>query len=114
MVVCLASSLGLHWLCLQSVAWTSMVVKNLGRAPLATVLEQTFDGRHPCPLCLAVAAGRQAEKKSEPWPSVKKIDGVASRAVVVPLPDTVYPRALAGYSVRDRLRESPPLPPPRA
>ena len=72
MAVALACSVGLHWSFLQSFAWTTMLVDNLAIAPLSTAIQRTFDGKHPCALCKAVAEGRQSEKKSDSAFSLKK------------------------------------------
>ena len=61
----LAVVLGAHWLLLQSVAWVGMVVSYSQSAPLTEAISMTFDGEHPCKLCIAVKEGKKAEKKSE-------------------------------------------------
>ena len=50
-IVALVSSIGLHWVLLQSVAWTSMVVSYAQTGTFREALAKTFDGKHPCPLC---------------------------------------------------------------
>lgn len=57
---------GLHWALLQTAAWTRMVIEYSRTAPLSRAISMTFDGRHPCPLCLAVQRGRQAEESPLP------------------------------------------------
>ena len=64
-VVALIASTGAHWAALQSVAWTTMLADNLRTHSLAEAVTQTFDGRHPCCLCKAIAAAKKSEKKSE-------------------------------------------------
>lgn len=61
----LAFSLGLHWAALQLVAWTGMIVTYARDASVAEALSKTFDGEHPCKLCLAIKEGRAQEKKQE-------------------------------------------------
>ena len=59
----LAAALGLsggHWMLLQSVAWAGMIVEYSRHAPLQTALEETFDGKHPCPMCRMIESGRLA------------------------------------------------------
>lgn len=53
---------GGHWVVLQSVAWSRMLVAYAQTAPLPRALEKTFDGQHPCALCQKIATA----KKSEP------------------------------------------------
>ncbi len=63
--------LGLHWAVLQTVAWTRMVIEFSQSMPLARAISWTFDGRHPCSLCLAIKGGRQSEQRESP--SVSKL-----------------------------------------
>ena len=57
--------LGAHWSLLQTVAWTTMLADNLCTHSVKEAMTETFDGNHPCPLCKAIAAGKQSEKKTE-------------------------------------------------
>jgi len=73
-ILALCCAIGLHWIALQSVAWTTMIIDYSKHAPLRQAITQTFDGTHPCSLCHAVNAGKNSEKKSD-LPSVTpKID----------------------------------------
>ena len=65
LVLALVAMLGAHWAALQTVAWTTMLADNLHSGSFCSAVTKTFDGRHPCPLCKAIAAGKQSEKKSE-------------------------------------------------
>jgi hypothetical protein len=65
LVVALAAMLGAHWALLQTVAWTTMLADNLHSGSFHEAVAKTFDGRHPCCLCKAIAAGKQSEKKTE-------------------------------------------------
>ncbi len=57
---------GAHWAALQTVAWTTMLAANLSsQQSVAEAVSETFDGRHLCPLCRAIAAAKKSEKKSE-------------------------------------------------
>jgi hypothetical protein len=81
-ILALCLSVGFHWLALQSVAWTTMLVANARHAPLSEALVKTFDGKHPCSLCHAVSAGKNSEKKSDLQSSTPKIDMIcAARAI---------------------------------
>ena len=72
-VLALASSIGLHWALLQSVAWVTMVVTYSQTTTLKEALARTFDGEHPCALCKQVAAGKKSEKKSDLQLEAKKL-----------------------------------------
>lgn len=65
LVLALAASIGLHWMLLQSVAWVGMFADFSQKNSLQTAVTMTFDGNHPCPLCLAVKAGENSEKQSD-------------------------------------------------
>jgi hypothetical protein len=60
--VLLSCTLGLHWVVLQSVAWTAMLIERTRDASFAVAVQTTFDGQHPCKLCKVVEAGKSAEK----------------------------------------------------
>ena len=65
MVVSLVATLGAHWALLQTVAWTTMLADNLRTHSLSESVARTFDGKYPCPICKAIAAGKKSEKKNE-------------------------------------------------
>ena len=56
-------AVGGHWAVLQSIAWVGMVVSYSQTDSLNVALKKTFDGAHPCKLCIAVKAGKRAEQK---------------------------------------------------
>jgi hypothetical protein len=64
-VSALVAMLGAHWALLQTVAWTTMLADNLCAHSVKEAMTETFDGNHPCPLCKAIAAGKQSETKTE-------------------------------------------------
>lgn len=52
--VVMAFNLHLHLPALQVVAWGGMLVRYSREAPLREAVTKTFDGEHPCHLCLAI------------------------------------------------------------
>ncbi len=81
---------------------------------LTVGLSKTFDGKHPCKLCKAVAEGRQSEKKQESKLELKKLDLLSvmtSRPVFAPAPCNEF--APMDALVIHRL-EPPLTPPPRS
>jgi len=112
-ILALCLSLGFHWLALQSVAWTTMLVSNARRVPLSEAVAKTFDGAHPCDLCHAVAEGKTSEKKSQVIPTAAKIDLICVTRIFTWLPPWVgyeyerEPFFLSEFSL------APPSPPPR-
>jgi hypothetical protein len=114
LVAALACSIGLHWGLLQSVAWLGMVVSYSQEGSVGEALAKTFDGKHPCPLCKAIAAGKKAEKKSEIPAAGKKFEFSYSRAVFVFSAPTHFWTASGLEERADSLNLAPPTPPPKA
>jgi hypothetical protein len=113
-IAALCCAIGLHWVVLQSLAWTTMLVDYSKRAPLCQAIAQTFDGAHPCSLCHVVNRGKNSEKKSDLQSSTPKIDMICvSRAGHLTPPFVLFV-----YVVRDfcssQIGRSPPVPPPRS
>jgi hypothetical protein len=112
-IFALCCAIGLHWIALQSLAWTTMLIDYSKRAPLCQAITQTFDGAHPCSLCHAVDAGKTSEKKSDLQSPTPKID-----MICVPRTDffvhsfVPFEYAARNFSFHDAGR-SPPAPPPR-
>lgn len=118
LIVCCALYLsGAHWMVLQVTAWTGMLVERSQRASVAEAVETTFDGLHPCSLCMAVREGQKQEEQQNPVaPSLKQlleIKLIAMESVELPLqrvdgmaqwPDFV--RSFQGRA------DAPPTPPP--
>jgi hypothetical protein len=114
MTLALLGALGGHWAALQGFAWTTMMADQLRTRSFGEAFTKTLDGRHPCPLCKQIAAGKQAEKKAEFPAAAKKLDFIGSDAVVVlcaPRPCRFAPESQ--FRPRD-LARTPPTPPPRA
>jgi len=113
-VSALCFSLGLHWLALQSVAWTTMLVANARHAPLSEAVAKTFDGEHLCSLCHAVAAGKKSGKKSELPPTIVKLDLICTTRTLTWLPPYVrHHYAPTRFALLERFL-APPAPPPRS
>lgn len=115
LLVCL--SLGMHWSVLQGIAWTGMLISNLAENSVVEAVEKTFDGEHPCPLCLAVKEGQQKEKddsKPAAAKSVKKFEAVLSSENRL-VPPSGLEMSFAVYSAKNALHvEETAKPPPRA
>jgi len=112
-IFALCLSLGFHWLALQSVGWTGMLVANARHAPLSEAVARTFDGAHPCDLCHAVADGKKSEKKSEVMPTIVKMDLICALRTLAWLPPwTSYEYRGINFAISERF-QSPPVPPPR-
>jgi hypothetical protein len=113
-IIALCCAIGLHWIALQSVAWTTMIIDYSKRAPLREAVTQTFDGAHPCSLCHAVSTGKNSEKKSDLQSSTPKIDMIcAPRAIRLLPPFRRFEYVSTDFSL-SRIGQPPLIPPPRS
>lgn len=60
LIASLLFSMGAHLAIIQTVAWARMAVDYSRNSNLGTSLQKTFDGRHPCPLCLKLRKASSA------------------------------------------------------
>ncbi len=108
-------SLGLHWGVLQSVAWATMLARQLQTQPVRVALQVTFDGRHPCGLCCFVRQARAAQKHA---PNVQtqapRLELVlpSETRTVVRTADAIPVKFAAVHPLFARF-DRPALPPPR-
>lgn len=112
LLLCL--TLGLHWVALQSVAWTTMVIERSCESSFRIALATTFDGQHPCKLCQVVRAGKSAGETAKLPLKQSKLEIIRTGLSVwtpVPAAAPVF-LALADDAPESR-SEIPPLPPPR-
>ena len=113
-VFALVLTTGLHWTALQTVAWATMLASNLRTHSMSEAMSDTFDGRHPCCMCKAIAAAKKSEKKSEAVSSSLKMEfpPVADKFILIsPKPDSAF--SLADLSAAASFPK-PPVPPPRS
>jgi hypothetical protein len=113
LVLALVAMLGAHWTLLQTVAWTTMLADNLQSNSFQVAAEKTFDGKHPCCLCKAIAAGKQSEKKTEfSFPSQKLEFPPLKENFVLIAPSQFQLLPLANFSAQS-FAQKPLLQPPR-
>jgi hypothetical protein len=113
LIVALLGATGGHWALLQSVAWATMLANNARTECLADAVSNTFDGRHPCPLCRQIAQERQSEKKSDLQLESRKLEYPSeSVAFIFSPPNHFFLLGERGSSAL-LLTEAPPTPPPR-
>ncbi|MBS0659076.1 MAG: hypothetical protein JSR82_12615 [Verrucomicrobia bacterium] len=92
-VVAICSATGAHWALLQSMAWLRMLAVYAQDRPIAQAVAETFDGEHPCELCVAI---KEAKKQEE-----------QQRGAPVELPITLGCKLLLALVAKDSL----PVPP---
>ena len=113
-VATLVVSTGSHWIALQTVAWAGMIVGYSEKVPLKTALAETFDGKHPCPLCRAIAAAKKSEKKNEFTLQTQKLEfPPAKENLVLIAPSRFQLLPAANNAPAESLGQKPPTPPPR-
>lgn len=113
-VMVLTFSLGMHWVLLQTVAWSGMVVTYAQEDCLRTALVKTFDGQHPCTLCRVVEDGRSAEKKPSTTLKLAKLEVCFLPTIVIQVPEVSSARSIPMDRPEMSARsEAPFLRPPR-
>ncbi len=113
-ILAVALSVGLHWVLLQSVAWTGMFVSFAQQTTVREAFTKTFDGKNPCRICKLVREGQQSEKARESVLPLVKIESLPCAAgFVLTPPAPLSPPPALDLAALPRA-ESPPLPPPRA
>lgn len=112
-IVALIATTGAHWAALQTVAWTTMLASSLRTQSISEAVSDTFDGKHLCPICKAIAAAKKSEKKSEAVSPTLKMEfpPVAEKFVLIS-PKPFSASTLAKFSA-DSAFPKPPVPPPR-
>jgi hypothetical protein len=112
-IVALIATTGLHWVALQSVAWTTMLANNLCTHSLSESMARTFDGQYPCPICRAIAAARQSEKKSEFTAQVQKLEFPPVRENFVLIAPSQFQLLPVANAFAESFNRQPLTPPPR-
>jgi hypothetical protein len=112
-VLSLVLTTGLHWAALQTVAWTAMFASHLRSGSLSQAVDNTFDGRHPCCLCKAIAAAKKSQKNSEAVSLLLKMEfpPVAQAVTLIPPAEFELIRPQNFFARSISLR--PPIPPPK-
>jgi hypothetical protein len=112
-VVALMAMLGAHWALLQTVAWTRMLADNLHSSSFCDAVTKTFDGQHPCPLCKAIAAGKQSEKKTEFSFKSQKLEFPPVKESFVLFAPPQFQLVPPANTSAESIAQKPPTPPPR-
>jgi hypothetical protein len=112
-VVSLVATLGAHWALLQTVAWTAMLADNLRAHSLSESVTRTFDGKYPCPICKAIAAGKKSQKKSETTLQTQKLEFPPAKENPVFIPPSNIQLLPQAVFFAGTLTQKPLLPPPR-
>ena len=105
---------GGHWAALQVTAWVGMLVKYSQAEGVQVGISKTFDGKHPCDLCVSIAKNTQTEKKQGSQLDAAKIYLVAhAQGWTLQPPRSSWRLRTTIVSLLGH-DSSPPVPPPRA
>jgi hypothetical protein len=91
-----------------------MLVNNLATTSFPGAVQRTFDGKHPCALCKAIAKGKKSEKKPDTLLSLKKFEALNQAVTMRVSPLASFPLIEAQRTYFAALAHAPPTPPPRA
>ena len=91
-----------------------MVVTYSENAPLKEALVKTFDGKHPCCLCKAIAAAKKSEKKIEFALQMQKLEFPPSPEHFILVAPARFQLLPLANSSAESLTQEPPTPPPRS
>ncbi len=90
-----------------------MMADNLCKQSVEEAVTETFDGNHPCPICKAIAAAKQSEKKTEfSFQSQKLEYPPLKENFVLIAPSQFQLLPLENFSAKT-FAQKPPLQPPR-
>ncbi|RYD28206.1 MAG: hypothetical protein EOP86_23420 [Verrucomicrobiaceae bacterium] len=109
---------------LQAVAWAGMLVSRTAESGMATAVQTTFDGEHPCALCTAIQKSEKPAEPKTPAPlpdnllaKLKLKDVLRSTDLLLPLPGmacgTIAKPVPHGPQSSSTRRDAPPVPPPQ-
>jgi hypothetical protein len=114
LLAALAAVTGSDWALLQCVAWAGMLARNLHSVPTASAaFAWTFDGRHPCCLCKAAAAGSKTERKMEANLEFGRFPVPPARLAAMPAVPRLSHFLPLGLGDGPSVDREPPVPPPR-
>ena len=112
-VISLVAMLGTHWVLLQTVAWTTMLADNLRTHSFSESMARTFDGKYPCPICKAIAAGKKSEKQNEFTLQMQKLQFPPAKENPVLFAPSDFQLLPQVNSSAASLTQKPLTPPPR-
>jgi hypothetical protein len=114
LVIAMITAIGGHFMLLQSVAWTTMVISNVQHGNLGEALEKTFDGQHPCAICKSIRKARESEDKQQPSQiSVAKLNLFHQARTIMRAPVLICWEQRPGDAFALQRPQRPLLQPPR-
>lgn len=114
MLLVLLAASGGHWMVLQSLAWTRMLVSYSHDGQLIEAVAKTFDGQHPCSLCKTIEQGKSSEKQAPTMDLESKASFLVPATVRVVRVSGVSWKVTHPQVVAESRAEQPSVPPPRS
>ncbi|WP_009959547.1 hypothetical protein [Verrucomicrobium spinosum] len=122
--ICILTALHLtggSWGWLQLVAWSRMLQDYSREKGLVLAVKETFDGEHPCSMCLDLQERRETDAQSDPLRQYKVEKPCQMLAAVVhtevpqspPAGDAATPAYDGRPGCETQWMTRPPTPPPR-
>jgi hypothetical protein len=105
--------LGGHWAILQTAAWVGMVIDYSKSEGVETGITKTFDGNHPCQLCLSIAKNKEKEGKQTANVSPAKLYLLNQAPQWALTPPAVFGQLEVSLYLLNGATPKPPVPPPR-
>lgn len=90
-----------------------MLADNLRTHSLSESVARTFDGRHPCPICKAIAAAKKSEKKSEFALQMQKLEFPPFKESFIFAAPSQFQLLPQANAFANLFVQEPPVPPPR-
>jgi hypothetical protein len=114
-LIALLAAGGGHWAVLQTFAWARMIVAYSAENTLAEAVSMTFDGNHPCPLCLKVEEARKQQRPQPITAEVRKLELFCEARACQAYPTAWrrHPGTPFFSDLHLDFIEAPPRPPPR-
>ncbi len=117
-LVAVLATMGGHWMFLQSVAWSRMIVEYSSSYGLTEGLSRTFDGDHPCPMCKSIEQAKvrdtsATEGLAVPTPPLRMEALLSSFRLRLPDPADRDDRYRTVTTCRSQFSSEPAVPPPR-
>ena len=90
-----------------------MLADNLDVYSFTEAVEKTFDGKHPCCLCKAIATGKKSEQKKEFTAQMQKLEFPPVKENLVLIAPSTFQLLPQANTFARSLTQKPPAPPPR-
>jgi hypothetical protein len=102
-----------HWAILQTAAWVEMVIDYSKTEGVEAGIAKTFDGKHPCSLCLSIAKNKEKQGKQTANDSLGKIYLFYQAPQLAVMPPAAFWELEGSLCSLNGTTLRPSVPPPR-